>query len=134
LLRLTEISHPTLYRRLAEHARAGRMSPVSRGPLARDDHRGAATVSDRLKLCLISRLASASARKRAYTPAEANAETNTPRPRAPDDRPGQAHRAAWPVPRSIWVGTDSASSWVSLRRPDTPALSWACAALLGYRP
>jgi hypothetical protein len=61
LLRLTGMSRPTLYRRLAEHAKAGRAVQVSRGR----HHRGAATVSDRLTVRLISRLARASARKRA---------------------------------------------------------------------
>jgi hypothetical protein len=56
------------------------------GPLARGHDRGAATVSDRLTVCLISRLARASARKRAYTSAETNAETSTGRhPRGRDD-------------------------------------------------
>jgi hypothetical protein len=32
LMRLTGMSRPTLYRRLAEHARAGRAIQVSRGP------------------------------------------------------------------------------------------------------
>ena len=41
-------------------------------------------MSDRLTVCLISRLARASARKRAYRPAETNAETITQR--HPDTR------------------------------------------------
>ena len=36
-------------------------------------------MSDRLTVCLVSPLARASARKRAYTPAETNTETITPR-------------------------------------------------------
>lgn len=51
---------------------------VSRGRWRRH-HRDAATVSDRLTVCLISRLARVSARKCAYTPAETNAETITGR-------------------------------------------------------
>ena len=34
-------------------------------------------MGDRLTVCLVSRLARASARKRAYTAAETNTETNT---------------------------------------------------------
>ena len=36
LMRITGMSRPTLYRHLAQHAKAGRSS----GPLARDLHRG----------------------------------------------------------------------------------------------
>jgi hypothetical protein len=40
LLRLIGMSRPTLHRRLAEHAKAGRAVQVSRGTLARSHCRG----------------------------------------------------------------------------------------------
>ncbi len=79
LMRLAGMSRATLYRSLAERARAGRAVPGQPWPLARSHYRGAATVSSRLTVRLISCLARASARKRAYTSAETNAETTTHR-------------------------------------------------------
>ena len=53
LLRLTGMSRPTLYRRLAEHAKRAARSR-SAGAAGARHHRGAATVSDRLTVRLIS--------------------------------------------------------------------------------
>jgi hypothetical protein len=79
LLLLTGMSRPILYR-ASGRARQGRpRRPGQPGTLARHHHRGATTVSDRLTVRLISRLVRASARKRAYTPAETNTKTTTHR-------------------------------------------------------
>ena len=58
---------------------SGPRRPGQPWTLARAHHRGAVTVSDRLTDCLVSPLARASARKRAYTADETNDETSTER-------------------------------------------------------
>jgi hypothetical protein len=71
LMRATGMTRSTIYRHLRGHVGAGRVIQVSRGRWRADDQ-GAVTVSDRLIDRLVSALARASARKRAYTADETN--------------------------------------------------------------
>ena len=89
LMRITGMSSP-------DHLPAsGRACPELDGPFRSAVADGgrppprSLTVSDRLTVCLVSRLARASARKRAYTPAETNDETSTHRRRRGGDAPSQ---------------------------------------------
>ena len=69
-------------------------------------------MSDRLTACLVSRLARASARKRAYMPAETNAETSTERSARGEVR----HIAGKDINRRIAAEI----SWSRTGRPERP--------------
>jgi len=69
------MSRPTVYRHLAQLAKVGQVIQVSPGPVARGHDRGRAAVNGSSHPVVSSHASRASARKRAYTHAETNAET-----------------------------------------------------------